>query len=165
MKILYTLFLLYLTSCFLMTDTSETLGQILSEDSPDETQDFDNKDLDSAQLVKCSSRIAARNPFSINEWPKERILSTLYSLNVQAPPNLNHDQLLAFLQEVNQDQQPKPLRPKLPAAKPRKKEKIFPPTLHFQLQKRRNHLIPLKRQHNKEKTGFSQHCCQSKNPL
>ncbi|ROL48632.1 hypothetical protein DPX16_7568 [Anabarilius grahami] len=82
-------------------DTLDILGQILSEESPDEILDHYTEDGEPTQLVRCSSRIAARNPFSINEWPKERILATLYSLNVQVPPNLNHDQLLTFLQEVS----------------------------------------------------------------
>lgn len=87
-------------------DTSDILGQILSEESPDEIPDHYTEDSDPTQLVRRSSRIAARNPFSISEWPKEKILATLYSLNVQVPPNLNHDQLLTFLLEVNQDPQP-----------------------------------------------------------
>ncbi|KAK9969954.1 hypothetical protein ABG768_028095, partial [Culter alburnus] len=81
-------------------DTLDILGQILSEESPDEILDHYTEDSDPTQLVRRSSRIAARNPFSINEWPKERILATLYSLNIQVPPNLNHDQLLTFLQET-----------------------------------------------------------------
>ncbi|ROL01530.1 hypothetical protein DPX16_2099 [Anabarilius grahami] len=87
-------------------DTSGILGRILSKESPDEILDHYTEDSYPTQLVRRSSRIAARNPFSINEWPKERILATLYSLNVHMPPNLNHDQLLTFLQEVNQDPQP-----------------------------------------------------------
>ncbi|ROI84236.1 hypothetical protein DPX16_20008 [Anabarilius grahami] len=106
MKITFTLFLAHLTCCFLVMDTSDILGQILSEESPDEILDHYTEDSDPTQLVRCSSWIAARNPFSISEWPKERILATLYSLNVQVPPDLNQDQLLTFLQEVNQDPQP-----------------------------------------------------------
>ncbi|ROJ30515.1 hypothetical protein DPX16_2368 [Anabarilius grahami] len=87
-------------------DTSDILGQILSEESPDEILDHYTEDSDPTQLVRRCSRIAARNPFSISEWPKERILATLYSLNVQVPSDLNQDELLTFLQEVNQDPQP-----------------------------------------------------------
>lgn len=94
------------TFCFLVMDTSDILGQILSEESPDEILDHYTEDVDPTQLVRRSSRIAARNPFSINEWPKERILSKLYSHNIQVPPNLDHDQLLTLLQEVSQDLQP-----------------------------------------------------------
>ncbi|ROL45242.1 hypothetical protein DPX16_17853 [Anabarilius grahami] len=166
MKITFTLFLAHLTCCFLVMDTSDILGQILSEESPDEILDHYTEDSDPTQLVRRSSRIAARNPFSISEWPKERILATLYSLNVQVPPDLNQDQLLTFLQEVNQDPQPHLptylLFPDLPAAKPRRKEKIYPMIKHLQLQRRLKHLIPLKLQHNRETTGSSQRCCQSK---
>lgn len=121
MKFNSTLFLSLLTCWSLAMDTSDTLGQI-SDDSPDESQDRHTEDLDRAQLVRRSSRIAARNPFSINEWPKDRILSTLYSLNIQAPPNLSHDQLWNFLQEVHQDPQPISTNeaPSLPRATGRK---------------------------------------------
>lgn len=95
-----------LACCFLVMDTSDILLQILSEESPDEIPDHGTEDIDPTLLVRRSSRIAARNPFSITEWPIERILSTLYTLNVQVPPNLDHDQLLTLLQEVNQDPQP-----------------------------------------------------------
>ncbi|KAK9960492.1 hypothetical protein ABG768_008347 [Culter alburnus] len=36
-------------------------------------------------------------------FPKKKILFTLYSFNIQAPPDLSHEQLFQFFIECNQD--------------------------------------------------------------
>lgn len=53
--------------------------------------------------LRRSSELTGKTRLSLNEWPKEKILSTLYSYNIQAPPDLSHEQLIHLLIEWSQD--------------------------------------------------------------
>lgn len=85
------LFPLLLSLTLTMSASGSSDDQPLA--SPDEASGPEQSPL----LVRRSSRLASKGPSpNISEWPSERIITTLYSLNIQAPVGVTHNELFQF---------------------------------------------------------------------
>ncbi|KAF4106172.1 hypothetical protein G5714_013834 [Onychostoma macrolepis] len=84
-----------------MDGSDITEDPLIFKETLDETPSQDEQYC--ALPLRRSSWLAGKTHLSINEWPKDKILSTLYSFNIQAPPDLSHEQLFHFLIECSQE--------------------------------------------------------------